>query len=104
MVRSVLSAARSRVAGASRHSSNAIITSTPSASCTSTDTSGVSIRQLPSSGDRILTPCSLTTSRSFIENTWYPPLSVSSGPLHRMNACRPPSERITSCPGRTHRW
>ena len=37
-------------------------------------------------------------------NTWKPPLSVKIGRCHCIKSCKSPCLRITSCPGRSHRW
>jgi hypothetical protein len=39
-----------------------------------------------------------------IEKTWKPPESVITGRSQRMNRCRPPTRRTSSCPGERKRW
>ncbi len=70
---------RSHVAGVSTHSSKTIITSAPSAICTSIECSGEKKCLLPSRCDRNSTP-SGDIFRSLLRlKTWKPPESVSMG-------------------------
>ena len=58
----------------------------------------------PLIGDANVTPSSVILRISPSENTWKPPESVRIGLFQPMNPCRPPNLRITSRPGRSHRW
>jgi hypothetical protein len=69
VVRAVECTTRSREAGNSMHSSNAIATSTPNPSCSAVATSGVIERTKPSIGDRNVAPPSSTFTCFFNEKT-----------------------------------
>jgi len=53
--------------------------------------------------ERKVTARSLTLRSSESDITWKPPESVSIGPRHPVNACKPPSSAIRSAPGRSIR-
>ena len=103
VVRRTASWTSSRPAGYSTHSSSAILTSDPSASCTATASSGVRVCADPSRWDRNVTASSDTFRRALREKTWNPPLSVRIRRSHPMNRWSPPWPRIRSWPGRRYR-
>jgi hypothetical protein len=78
--------------------------STPIRCCISTTDAGVSRTGLPSRWLRKLTPSSSTERMAASENTWKPPLSVTSTRRQPQKRCRPPSRSITSIEGRSARW
>ena len=99
-VRAVASATTARGELGNTGWSKATAMSDPSASWAAIATSGVNRCVEPSRWLRNVTPSSSTTRRSPSETTWNPPESVRIGRSQSMNACRPPSRAIRSCPGR----
>src|SRR3990172_5384544 len=103
VVRRTASSTSSRPAGNETHSSSAMRTSEPSASCTATAISGVRVCADPSRWERNVTASSDTFRNALREKTWKPPLSVRIRRSHPMNRWRPPWPRIRSWPGRRYR-
>ena len=67
------------------------------------DTSGVSVRGEPSTGERKVTPSSVSFDSCESENTWKPPESVRMGRDQPTILCSPPCAAMTSRPGRSQR-
>jgi hypothetical protein len=86
------------------HSSNAITMSESSTRWIAIDSSGVRNMRSPFTGDWKATPSSLILRKAPRLKTWKPPESVRIGRVQPMKRCSPPCARITSSPGRSHRW
>ena len=95
--------AYSRSQGCGAHSSNTMAMSDPKRRWISIDSFGPMNSGLPSTCELNSTPSSRTRVRRDRLKTWYPPLSVSSGPSHPMKRCSPPHAATTSMPGRIAR-
>ena len=85
------------------HSSKAMAISEPRLDCMRMLSSGPMKICRPSTCELKRTPSSPILRSSAREKIWNPPLSVRMGPSQVINLCSPPSDFISSSPGRTCR-